>query len=194
MRTPVSTSLLVLLGAVALASLPSTASAQGYAYPNSPPPPGIQRYGVVFGGSIGPGAFNFSDCTGCDSLGAVALQLELGGMVAPNIAILGDWTGHLHPYGDGTVLTSGLVDGSIRFFFSRILWIQGGIGIGYLSQDTSDGINLDSNWGIGLLGAFGVEVLQTHNFALDLQARISGERIASVTVGNFAVLIGIHWY
>jgi hypothetical protein len=178
----------------------TAAHAQGYGgggYRGRQYGPGIQRYGLVFGASIGPGAFGFSDCRDCDSLGALAVQLELGGMVAPNIAIMFDYTGHYHPFDDGSVLSTNLFDGAIRFFFGRIFWIEGGIGIGYLNWDDGYGYVFNQGWGLGGLGAFGIEVLQTYNFALDIQARVSAERIQDnpgVTVTNGAILIGVHWY
>src|SRR5215471_14464873 len=183
---------------VALVVLPVAAQAQGYSYgPPRPPPPGIQRYGLVVGGSIGPGAFNFSDCPGCDAFGALAVQLEIGGMVAPNIALLVDWTGHIHPFNDGTAISSNLFDGAIRVFLGRIFWLEGGLGVGYVNETDDFGFVFTSGWGFGIMGAGGVEVLQTPTFALDLQIRISGSRIQNdpgVNVGNVAALIGIHFY
>ncbi len=182
----------------------ATASAQGYYPPPrggyySQPSPGIHRGGLVFGGSIGPGAFTFSDCgaQSCDSTGALALQLELGGMVAPNLALMFDWTGQVHPFSDGTVLSANLFDGALRYFFGRIFWIEGGLGIGWRDQTDEFGYVWNDGWGLGLLGAFGIEILQTYNFALDLQIRGTWSRIygdPDVNISTGALLIGIHWY
>ncbi len=163
------------------------------------PAPGIHRMGLVIGGAIGPGAFAFSDCSGNDcSIGALALQLEIGGMVAPNVAVLFDWTGLLHPTGDanGTVVSSNLIDVAVRGFLSRIFWLEGGIGIGYVT--VSDAYYYDtSDFGLGLMAAAGVEVLQTYNFAIDLSLRVHVAHIyenPSTNVSNLAFLIGFHWY
>jgi hypothetical protein len=196
------------VAALGLAALfaAKTARAQVYGPPPAPPgyyaqpeQAGIHRYGLVVGGGIGAAAFNFSDCSGCNSVGALALQLELGGMVSPHVAIVADWSTHLHPLEGGGVLSSNLFDGSVRYFFSRIFWLQGGIGIGWLQLTDEYGYDYlhGDNWGLGLLGAFGIEVLQTYNFALDLSVRLSGERIYGdnpVTVSNAAFLVGFHWY
>jgi hypothetical protein len=183
------------------------ASAQQYGPPPppgrgyyAPPPPGIHRFGLVFGGAIGPGAFSFSDCSGCDAFGALALQLEIGGMVSPEVAILFDWTGHLHPTGDGngTLVSSNLLDVAVRGFLGRIFWLEGGIGIGYLSVSDAYGFTDSSDFGLGLMAAAGVEVLQTYNFALDLSIRLSGEHIyenpSGVNISAVAFLVGFHWY
>jgi hypothetical protein len=196
MRTRLSPAILVFAGALALVAVPKAASAQRYAY-GPPPPPGIQRYGLVVGGSIGPGAFNFSDCNGCEALGALALQAEIGGMVAPNVALLFDWTGHIHPFGDGSVLSSNIFDGAVRVFLGRIFWLEGGVGVAYVNETDEFGFTLSQGWGFGLMGAAGVEVLQTTHFALDIQVRLSGGRVYSdpnVNVGNIAALLGAHWY
>jgi len=140
---------------------------------------------------------NFSDCNGCDSLSVLAVQAEIGGMVTPNLAILFDWTGDFHPYSDGGTLSSNLFDAAIRYYFARILWIEGGLGFGFLSFTDQDGFTDETDWGLGLMGAFGVEVLQTYNFALDLSVRLSGERVSrnpDVSVGSVAFLVGFHWY
>ena len=103
----------------------------------------------------------------------------------------------IHPFSDGTAISSNLFDGAIRVFLGRIFWLEGGIGIGYVNQSDEFGFVFSSGVGLGLMGAAGVEVLQTYNFALDLQLRISGARIENnpgVNVGNVAALIGIHWY
>jgi hypothetical protein len=164
------------------------------------PAPGIHRSGLVLGGGIGPGAFNFSDCTGCDSFGALALQLEIGGMVSPVVAVMFDYSGHLHPTGDGngTLVSSNLFDVAVRGFLGRIFWLEGGIGLGYISVTDSYGFSDSSDVGLGLMAAAGLEVLQTYNFALDLSLRISGARInehpGSTNVSNIAFLVGFHWY
>jgi hypothetical protein len=192
----------MVITAVLALAISSVANAQGYGPPRGYyGPPGIQRYGLVFGGSIGPGVMNFSDCHNCDSLGTLAVQLEIGGMVAPNVALLFDWTGHFHPDHDGT-LSANLFTGDIRFFFARILWIQGGIGVGSLSFDNNFGYdNVDIGWGVGGLGAIGVELLQTRRMALDLQLRLSAihisndsQALGSYTVEDGAIMIGLHWY
>jgi hypothetical protein len=194
----------VLVGLI-LFSLAATAHAQYYGQPPPPrpgpyyaaQPQGIVREGLVFGGSIGAGAFGISDCHDCETLGALALQLEIGGMITPNLALVVDWTGHLHPFTDGGVLSSNLLDGSLRVFLGRIFWLQGGIGFGYLEATDEAGYSLGSAGGLGLLVAGGVEVLQTYNFALDIELRLSGERIytdPAVSISNVALLIGFHWY
>ena len=118
-------------------------------------------------------------------------------MNAPNVALLFDWTGNFHPFDDGSVLSTHLFSGAVRFFFGRIFWLEGGIGVGWMNQEDEFGYTFSSGAGIGGLAAFGIEVLQTYNFALDLSIRLSGERVQSdptVNAGSAALLIGIHWY
>jgi hypothetical protein len=156
--------------------------------------------GFVAGFSVGAGAFSFSDCRDCGSFGALALQGELGGMVTPTVAILGDLTTHIHPTGDGngTTVSSTLLDVAVRGFLGRMFWLEGGIGIGYLTLADAYGYSDSSDFGLGLMIAAGVEVLQTYSFALDLSLRLSGEHIYEnpnqVTVSNVAFLVGFHWY
>jgi hypothetical protein len=186
--------------ALSVLGVASAASAQGRPY-YAQPSYGIQRYGLVVGGSIGPGLMGFSDCRNCDSLGTLALQAEIGGMVAPNIALLFDWTGHFHPDNGGT-LEANLFSGDIRIFLGRIFWIQGGIGIGLFDFNGDFGYDNESiGSGIGGLVAAGVEVLQTRRMALDLQIRLSAIHIPNdsaalndYNVEDAAFMIGLHWY
>jgi hypothetical protein len=160
-------------------------------------PPGIHRSGLVAGFGVGGGALGLSNCDGCGSWGTLALQGEIGGMVAPNVAILFDYTGNFHSFGGGDSMTNSIVDGAVRFFFGRIFWIEGGLGIGELTFDYSDGTYDTSGWGFAAMGAFGIEVLQTPRFALDLSARIAGERISTnpdQSIGSFNLMVGFHWY
>jgi len=160
-------------------------------------PPGIHRYGLVAGFGVGGGVIGLSNCTGCDSWGTLTLQGEIGGMVAPNVAILFDYTGNFHSFGGGDSMTNSIIDGAVRFFFGRIFWIEGGLGIGELTFDYGDGTYDTSGWGIAGMGAFGIEVLQTPRFALDISARIAGERISTnpdQSIGSFNLLVGFHWY
>lgn len=160
-------------------------------------PPGIHRYGLVAGFGVGGGALGLSNCDGCDSWGVLSLQGEIGGMVAPNVAILFDYTGSFHSFGNGDTMENNIIDGAVRFFFGRIFWIEGGLGIGELTIDYGDGFRDSSDWGFALMGAFGIEVVQTPRFALDLSARIAGERISSnpnQSIGSFNLMVGFHWY
>jgi hypothetical protein len=72
----------------------------------------------------------------------------------------------------------------------------GGLGVGYI-QTANDSANVvDTNEsGFALTGAAGIELLQSYNFALDLQFR-AGNGFYSVggSAQNFAIMLGLNWY
>lgn len=182
-------------------ALAGVASAQSYGpgyYQQPPPPPqGIQRGGLVLGGSIGLGGIYFGDCEDCDGLGGLALQGHIGGMVAPNVAIVFDASTVIHPFEDGGALMSHAWLGAIRIWLTDNLWLSGGLGLGLVEEDDDVGYlvaRTDTGFA-GMVGA-GIELLQTYNFALDLQVRATGARFSDeeITVTNLSVLLGFNWY
>ena len=79
-----------------------------YPPPGYGPPPaaprGIYRGGLVFGVGIGAGAITANDCTNCGG-GAGALELHIGGMINPRLAILAEVWGLARPLDGGATLT-----------------------------------------------------------------------------------------
>jgi hypothetical protein len=203
MRKPV-TSLALVAALIALSSIGAgTAAAQqhygpGY-YPQPPPPPtGIERGGVVLGGSVGLGGIFLGDCEDCEGLEGLALQFHIGGMVGPTVALMFDGSTVIHPFEDGGALLSNVGLGAIRVWVTPQLWISGGLGLGVLEFDDEYGyVDAHSETGLaGMVGA-GVELLQTYNFALDLQLRATGARIDwgdGEGIYNVAVALGFNWY
>jgi hypothetical protein len=197
---------------LAIATLAATlllagrAEAQGYGpgyYPGAPPPPprGIIRSGLVFGFGIGLGAISFTDCDDCEVLGGLGLEGHIGGMIAPNLALLFDAAVVVHPLDDGRGGTSSLASitymGVLRGWVSRIFWLQGGLGGGYMSLGDEYGTIATSEMGFGVLLGAGIELVQSTSFALDLQLRISASRYDygdGVGVANTVLQVGLNWY
>jgi hypothetical protein len=167
-----------------------------YPPPPPPPPPGLHRDGFVIGFSIGGGSLTFSDDVGTesDSLGGPAFDLHLGAMLMPNLAILGDGWGVGHAE-DFYTITVAMWTVAARFFFANRFWVQGGLGFGQATVQFDNGFEDRSDSGVAGTVAFGVEVLQTSSFALDLQLRGGytslGENL-NASLGAFTV--GFTWY
>lgn len=191
-----------LLAFILVGALGGTALAQGgpgyYGGPPPPPPPGVFRSGLVLGFDIGLGAINFSNCDGCEALGGLGWGLQLGGMISPNMAIVGDVSAVSHFLDDQQqTLNSVTVTGVLRGWLSRIFFLEGGLGIGWMQLDDPYGTIADTKGGLALLGGAGIEVVQAANFALDIRLRITGARYDygdGVGVSNVAVLAGFTWY
>jgi hypothetical protein len=183
----------------------SDAHAQGYGgpgyYQNPPPAPprGVFRSGLIFGGAVGLGGIFPADCDDCDGLGAFGLQGHIGGMLGPQLALFFDASALYHVFGDGSLLTSATFLGVIRGWLGSNLWLQVGAGLGYLEATDQSGywIVESRSGGAALVGA-GIEVLQTPNFALDIQLRLSLARFSyggdAFGITNAGVFVGFNWY
>lgn len=198
--------LLTVLGSV------SIAEAQGYPppyYPPPPPPPpphGVYRSGLIFGVSGGVGGVGASNCGDACGVAGV-LEAHLGGMISPRAAIMFEVWGADHPFSEGgnsfeTINT--FFTGAAQYWVTDIVWIKGGLGLAELRQTINDDYNgvynstVNDSTGFALFGAAGIEVLQSYNFALDIQLRIGNgfysDSGGSFSAQNYALMVGFNWY
>ncbi len=206
--------LIVGLGVVLLTVLGSVsiAEAQGYPppyYPPPPPPPpphGVYRSGLVFGFSGGIGAIHSDNCG--DACGVAGLlEGHLGGMINPRMALMLEIWGADHPWsagGSSFETINSFFTGAAQYWVNDIVWIKGGLGVAELRQTFNDyyggyySNTVNDITGFGLFGAAGVEVMQSYNFALDIQLRIGNgfysDSIGSFSVQNYGLLVGFNWY
>lgn len=204
--------LIVGLGVVLLTVLGSVsiAEAQGYPppyYPPPPPPPpphGVYRGGLVFGFSGGVGGIHYNNCgDGCGVAGL--LEGHIGGMINPRTALMLEIWGGDHPFsyaGNSYETINSFFTGAAQYWVNDIVWIKGGLGVAELRQTVNDyggyGYTTSDITGFALFGAAGVEVLQSYNFALDIQLRIGNgfysDSGVSFSVQNYGVMVGFNWY
>ena len=169
-----------------MAPLPGTAPPQE--------PPGIHRSGFIIGFSLGVGsiACSGSGCAGADSVNGLALEIHLGGMVAPNVALMFDGGGVSHTNSDGSTLTH-VVDAFAVQIWADRFWFKAGIGVGEVTASGND-ISDRSGAHLGGMAAVGVELLQGHSSALDLQLRGAFTSLDGGTFSNGSLLLGYNWY
>jgi hypothetical protein len=162
-------------------------------YYGAPPPPrGVYRSGLTFGGSLGVGIIS-SD--GCGDLcgGSGMIEGHIGGMLNPRLALMGDFWGAAHRwndiYGSGTTY-QGIYAIALQYWVTDILWLKGGAGFAQLEVS-----GLPDESGPAILGAIGVEVVQAYNFTLDLQLRLGhGFYDTGPDVNNVGFMVGVNWY
>ena len=168
-----------------------------YGYPPPPPPRGMYRGGLTFGGSVGAGSISSQNC-GPYCGGAGMIEGHIGGMLNPRLALMGDFWGGFHPWDDGLgtgTTYHGLYTLAAQYWATPILWFKGGLGFSQLQYGYDGSYNEANESGTGLLLAAGVEVLQSYNFALDLQFRYGrGFYTEGPDVNNVAFMIGLNWY
>jgi hypothetical protein len=198
---------------VAVLGTASTAQAQyaprpRYYYPPPPPPPpprGVYRSGLVWGFSLGAGGLSMPDCG--QVCGAVGMgEFHLGGMIAPRLALMGDfWEAARYYSGDPNVgsgeIYNGIYTAALQFWLNDIIWAKGGIGFGrvQISSDYDYAV-FDDETGFAFMLAAGVEIVQAYNFALDLQVRYGNVVYGSRSSGGdgdanqFGFMVGFNWY
>jgi hypothetical protein len=192
--------LAVAIGVALLTAFGSLSAAQAQYAPRPyyapPPPSGFYRSGLTFGGSLGVGGISSNGCGSyCGAAGMI--EGHIGGMLNPRLALMADIWGTAHHwddgYGTGTTY-QGIYTLAAQYWVTDIVWVKGGVGFAQLNFGY-DGANNPDESGPGLLGAVGVEVVHSYNFALDLQFRIGhGFYDTGPDVNNIAFMIGVNWY
>jgi uncharacterized membrane protein YtjA (UPF0391 family) len=156
------------------------------------------RQGIIIGGGIGVGhiACDGADCSGVNEAGG--LNLQLGGLLSPNLGLLVDAWGMSHTDGDNATFTHAILVGALRYWLVPRLWVQGGVGVAQATWDYSDAnveFTSQSDTVPALMGAAGLELISTPTFAMNLELRAgSGFFEDDVRVRNLQVGLGVDWY
>jgi hypothetical protein len=188
--------------------VPAVAAAQPGAYappPPPPPPPGYYaqpvaapappaRRGFLIGFSLGGGSITCEECT--DSLDGVAVDIHLGGMVTPRLALMFDGMGVAHSFEEGGGTLIHVVDTfAAQYWVTPRFWIKGGIGIGRLSVNDADGEEVAaSETGSAAMFGIGYELMSSRTFALDLQLRGAVAHYDEGDIQMGSLNLGFNWY
>lgn len=185
----------VVVGVAGAALLVFTTSAWAQPQPSGAAPtstPDIQRSGFIIGFSLGGGSM-VPDCDGCESLSGLALDFHLGGMLKPDLALMFDAYGVVHSE-EGVSLINSVDTVALQYWVAPQVWIKGGLGLGRLSVSEDGNTIGESDSGLAVLLAGGVEVLQTQSFALDAQLRIGNVSYDGLGLTNASLNLGFNWY
>lgn len=168
----------------------------------------IQRKGFVFGTSYGTGysVLKFPDKNQSE-LG-FALDLKIGYMIKPNLALLLSTNVSIYDYsgfGRDRKRDFGILAPAAQYWINDKFWVLGGIGLGgdnpvFWDIKNADTDPLETKYynGLGFIVATGYEVYQRKNFAVDLKGKVSYRNVEmqeGKTNGvSFAFLVGINLY
>jgi hypothetical protein len=188
--------LAIAIGIGMLTAFASASAAQAqYAprpyYAPPPPPRGVYRSGLVIGFAFGGGAITADNCSTCG--GAGGFEGHIGGMINPRLALMAEVWGLYRPI-DGGTLAHVIYGGAIQYWVADIVWLKGDLGGGSISFEDSVTGATDSESALSLGGGVGVEVIQSYNFALDLQFRLAHTLVSQGGANNLALLVGFNWY
>jgi hypothetical protein len=206
--------LLVGLAAALLTLVGSASPAQAQRYRRSyyaQGPRGVYRAGVVFGLSLGIGGISASSCGDVCGFSGLA-EVHIGGMIAPNVAVLGDFWEGLHYFSGVPGLGSGetwngIYTLALQYWPLYNIWFKGGLGFGRLQLNANASsyygyyysVNVDDETGFAFMLAAGIELLQSYNWAMDLQLRYGnvaygGGGNSAGDLSMYALMLGFNWY
>lgn len=193
----------------------------GYAMPPGPPkaPGGFHDRAsrLALGFSVGLGKMQVDDsdvaCSGCDGDPlSFEADVHLGWMMSPRLALMFEAQGVGQTIADNGTFTDTLVQSTAmvgaQYWLTPQLWLKGGIGAAQLTVTRDDGFstaNSDSLDGAAVMGAVGYEVMSARNFAIDVQARLTGGTYKDGTTNldgstsdtnltTTSVSVGFNWY
>jgi opacity protein-like surface antigen len=185
-----------------------------YAAPPATAPGGFMNRGgrLAIGVGLGFGGMSADEadlsCQTCEG-GTVAagIDFHIGGMLSPRLALLAEFQVNAQPleedvYGDTVMLTQAALLGAAQFWVTPRLWVKGGLGFASLQESYSncddyyDDCDQELDTGGALLLGAGVELVQSRNFALDLQGRIlaAGYEDLDDTITSATIGVGLNWY
>jgi len=176
---------------ILLATLLGGASRAEAQYGGPPPPRGMYRSNFLVGFAVGGGSIIADECSTCG--GGGALEFHIGGMVNPRLGVMGEVWGIGRPVNGGT-LSNGVLLGAVQYWATPMFWLKGGLGVGNISfEDDVTGESVGES-ALAIAGGAGIEIIQSYNFALDLQFRVSHTWVPFGGASNVAFLVGFNWY
>jgi hypothetical protein len=156
-----------------------------------------QRDGLTIGVELGGGHLE-CEGVGCDGVTeAGGLSVNVGAMVTPNFAIMGDaWMmGHRE---DRLTLTHGMATIGPQLWLGPF-WVRGGVGVARAAFNYDAGI-IDigdkTETVPAAMAAVGVELIATKDFALDVRLRGGSGFFndGDTQVRNLSLGLGANWY
>lgn len=187
----------MLLCSAASAQAPGQAAPPTAVAPASPGPPA--RSGFVIGVALGPGSIAAVESdTGevSNSFGGFSVNLQLGGLVNPRLAIIADLWSVFHEdesFGSEFTLSHNIVTVAAKYWLAPRLWLSGGIG--RANYTVIEAMNTyDSNDVPALMVGAGYELSHSRSFSLDLQGRFGAAEYDEGELRSGAVVLGLNWY
>jgi Outer membrane protein beta-barrel domain len=159
------------------------------------------RRGVIVGASIDGGDMGCETKSGEDCGGQKAaggFSGHLGGMLTPRLALMGEvWA--MGASENNVTNTQVMANLALRGWATRRFWLQGGLGFARnkVSYDAGSGVMAtdESATVPAFMAAIGFELVHTHEFGLDLEARTgTGFYEGDARIYNGAIGVGASWF
>lgn len=158
-------------------------------------------------GPVGGQPLN-SNCTDCSSSPAFGMEMRIGRMLTPRVALMLDThavaVGRSDVAASGVATTSvvqGVAAAAVQWWPVDRFWLKGGIGHGE-AQGTVTAIGvyggsvdlIAKETGFGMIAATGYELYQGTSFRLDASLRYAGIHTDVKYRGNLLLGLGFGWY
>jgi hypothetical protein len=161
------------------------------------------RSGITFGGELGFGtvACDETNDGGCESFNsAPGLDVHLGGMLSPRLALVGDVWGMRHAE-DHSTFSQAIATAGLRVWLLRSIWLAGGIGAARVSWTYDSGpLSLmdQTDTVPAVMGAIGWELISTPKLAVEVSLRAGagfyGDSEDKTELRNVQLGIGLSFF
>lgn len=181
--------------ALLLLAVPFVLASQSPAAADEPgPTKEVHRSGLTFGLGLGAGLIARS-CDGCEVAAGPAVELHVGALLTPRLALLWEASGAgRSSFGGFRQDTNILIGGAVQHRLLDRLWIRGGLGLGILEiHKGAFGTTQEKQRGFGVTAATGFDAYQGRHVAVDIRVRLTSA-FYDQTVVTCAVTIGTSWY
>ena len=169
----------------------------------------FERKGFVFGASLGEATTNLTFPDKMQNDIDLAIDLKIGYMIKPQIAILLTSTVSIYDYsgfGRNRKRDFGVLAPALQYWLSNRFWVQGGLGIGgdnpvFWDIENPDNDALETKYysGLGLMTSVGYEIYRSKkNFTIDVKVRAMYRNV-DLQEGNtsgfsYGILVGCNFY
>lgn len=169
----------------------------------------FQRKGFTFGASFGIANTNISYPNKSTEATDLGIDLKIGYMIKPNLAILLTSNVSIYDYsgfGRNRKRDFGVLSPSIQYWLSSKFWILGGIGIGGdnpvfwdIKDPNEDNLETKYYSGFGAVTSIGYELFQIKEKAIvDIIARVLYRNVklqeGSTKGISYGILLGVNFY
>lgn len=166
------------------------------------------RDGWVLGIGILAGKPLNYDCADCYTTMGVGMNVQLGRMLNPRLALMLDTHGvavgqsEIPGYeAEANVMVQGVVALAVQYWAGDRLWLKAGMGRGEVRQSVTvlspSGASvdiIDNQGGLGTLAAAGYELYQGQTMGVNLHLRYAGIHGGDMNRGSLVLGLGLAWY
>ena len=155
------------------------------------------REGLAIGLAAGPSmqvGFGIRESTGTGG----GFDLRIGTVASPRWVWLLEVASTVYlredENGDERRNTSGLLTLGAQWYLKEAIWVRGGLGVAGFSRQAEGDDRRRDFYGVGAIGAGGLDLLRKRSFALAGEVLVTAARYRDGSVLGGSLQLGVSWY